>query len=728
MVSREEALRLCTSVPVVVEHSVHGYTSRVPFGPDSPYYSGNGPYLYSTLRYYAAKGTQSQSLKPKGRIPPPPRDGSAEAAGEAEAPASPAESEQEPPRIRITKLDCECFAPMVDTVLIHYAIEGDLAEAESVHLRIATQVKPEQYLLDRKLDGVPQAKGIFMWDGRVSDGSYPGCVNLASSPYWVQLGLAAKSGSPRFTNKAPIRVELLQTELTVRDASGLGEEPENAEMLARLTHELKQTPQEGTLHLPGTLFKVHDQEMYDSTFYRIYGERLKEGLGVPLFVKLWVKGKDGTRKRAPQAVTGTPILWDAVPDDEGGLDANLSERGAHPEAKKFLKGVGGYKQDKTEPKGYTAHWELGGIRAVERARKNGRQQWKSLDGSWDGSAPKQRNWAGRSRCAKIPNAVSDSGMLYYNGRIAGDRYRVTVYADLDGSLDDKERDLAELAPAERKSATVGFRNWRDVVIGSSFRIGAGTAPISFEGPNREFRKAALDLVPKPGLLPAEIGEQWKTAYRKALPALAMYGFIKDAAMEDPGTYPVRYSSFSDYWERSHPDAGFFGKIWHRIKSFFGALDDKDFRKKCDDHAYLIYTEAAKYIPAAAEGLICFKFGHDGEHNHVEGTFTAGIAPEIFGYGRRTRAVLFIFRDGQSEDTVIHEVGHQLFLAHAPGHWEPGKNPDGAAPALHDRSQICLMSYHPDGKYFCGLCLARMAGWDNDLIKNDGTVLDLFASV
>jgi hypothetical protein len=64
------------------------------------------------------------------------------------------------------------------------------------------------------------------------------------------------------------------------------------------------------------------------------------------------------------------------------------------------------------------------------------------------------------------------------------------------------------------------------------------------------------------------------------------------------------------------------------------------------------------------------------------------------------------------------------VPHAPGHWEPGKNPAGFQSQLHDRSQICIMSYHPSARFLCGLCLLRLGGWNHGSINNDGTVSDL----
>lgn len=726
-------MRLCAYKTVMVVAGGPGITSVSPFNRFSRFFQVPAPNTLTTLKFFLKVELIGNHFPKSGGIRSKPKEAPAESDPAPENAAG--ETVKPPPEIKIIKLDCECFAPLVDTVLIHYEITGDLDQAEAVYLRVTSQKKADLALLEKKLDGRPQSKGIFMWDGAITDPGYQGCINLAGSPYWLQLGLPGPGAARKFTNKAAIRVELLQTELTVGDTFGLGEDDGNSDALDKLREELKRTPGKGTIRMPGSFFKRTNGEMNTSASYSVYFEFLGRGVPMPLFVRLSLKGKDGGRKRSPQAVAGTRILWDAWPEDEAGLDKNLSGRGVHETAKKFIKKVSVYKKSETDPPGATCQWELGGIRADSRARKQGRKQFGPLLDDWKTAEPVKRGWAGLSICAKAGEAAADSGMLYFNGRIAGDRYQVTAYVDLDGSLDDKDPKLGDIVPAPRKSATLSLQNWRDVRLSKSYKIGAKTTALNFDEANQEFRKGALSILPKPGLTPEDIQERWKEEYRKVLAILSrspIYKgdadedrspFYRDAAEKDPGPYPAAFISPEDYWAKTNPDTGFFGKVWHRIKDFFGAVDHAAYIAKCDHAAYNIYSEVAKAFPLGEDGLTVFKFENHGEHNRQSGTFTLGIAPAIPGYTSRTQSVLFVFSPGQAAETVMHEMGHNLFLPHAPGHWESGKNPDGFRPDMHDKDQICLMSYHREAKYFCALCQLRMGGWYHDSIKNDGTVID-----
>jgi predicted Zn-dependent protease len=165
---------------------------------------------------------------------------------------------------------------------------------------------------------------------------------------------------------------------------------------------------------------------------------------------------------------------------------------------------------------------------------------------------------------------------------------------------------------------------------------------------------------------------------------------------------------------------------------------------CEKYSYDIYSNVAKNFPLNENGIAFFKFGEDGAHNMmqrklVDGKYqtfyTAGIAPSITGYTDKNKAVFFLFEKKGSSHTLIHEVGHLLFLAHAPGHFFSGDKrtdkdpdgkvviqPDGFQPNAHADNQWCVMSYHKsDPDELCGICIFKLRGWLYSRINKDGTI-------
>jgi hypothetical protein len=68
-----------------------------------------------------------------------------------------------------------------------------------------------------------------------------------------------------------------------------------------------------------------------------------------------------------------------------------------------------------------------------------------------------------------------------------------------------------------------------------------------------------------------------------------------------------------------------------------------------------------------------------------------------------------------KEIASHEIGHTLFLPHAPG-------TAGGPAAHHDQAahwNNCMMSYHFDREMkFCGLCLLRLRGWDYRVLNSN----------
>lgn len=139
-----------------------------------------------------------------------------------------------------------------------------------------------------------------------------------------------------------------------------------------------------------------------------------------------------------------------------------------------------------------------------------------------------------------------------------------------------------------------------------------------------------------------------------------------------------------------------------------ALDPGTFKKvyeeSCRVWSKKLLAAALNTLVGQAEGVYVFAFSALYVIADVPEAPMAYAQPLAQQGGAKTAYVVFPRAD---ETTAAHELGHCLFLAHAPG----GKvsNPD---PFAHDAAMPnCLMGYHDKATDFCGFCLLRLRGWD-----------------
>jgi hypothetical protein len=72
-----------------------------------------------------------------------------------------------------------------------------------------------------------------------------------------------------------------------------------------------------------------------------------------------------------------------------------------------------------------------------------------------------------------------------------------------------------------------------------------------------------------------------------------------------------------------------------------------------------------------------------------------------------------------EQTVAHEIGHNLFFAHAPQNVTATDAANIPDPPAHDVAwDHCTMGYNFSAeRKFCGFCLLRLRGWDRRKLTN-----------
>jgi hypothetical protein len=633
------------------------------------------------------------------------------------------------PTIRLVNVEAPAFVPGRETIAVRYAIDGPVAAVAAVKMVVrSTPPRGEAIMVEElALPGPYAATGAVEWDGHAA--ALPGgLITLKGSPYAICFELTTVSGGRSQSGSGSIRLEVHAIQIVADTAFGLDDalwcKHAVDQLIADLAKDGMPGDCAGRLVIDSPLFKIDDREMVDDSSARAYQAALGDGPTVPLLARVTLRSKSGGGRRSPAALEGTRILWDFELASSADLDRALRSRQVTPAARSFIGRAAAYEEKATQPNGVTAHVQVGGWRVRSADRFAAGTQW-SKAGYWTLASPAARDWAAFTACGEDARFEADSAVIFLPGRMAGDVHRVRAVVDVDESLDVREATAPGGAPAGHRSNTIQIENWRRVPIAGNWIVGAETAPVDLTALAAEYQKAAMRIEPAPGVGLEEIGATWRREYQAVVSEIAKGGeaFLSRALEVEPGGYAVRFREPLEFWERSNADAPLFGGLWRRIKAFFGAIDEDGYKKKCDSYWYPVLRLVARRLAVSDRGLTALKFGTEGPHNqNPDSSFTAGLAPAIPGLTERSKALFFQFTASKDTPTLLHEIGHLLFLAHAPGHFEPGKQPDGFRPEAHDREQVCVMSYHPDKRDLCGACLLKLAGWNLTRIDNHGAVI------
>lgn len=625
--------------------------------------------------------------------------------------------------VHLESPDASYFVPEAEEVQLSYTISGPIDEVTKVHFLVASKKDPSKIILDRILDGPYLPEGIVNWNGDATDPGFKGWITLASSPYTVQVMLEITGGSKAYSNREIIELTIDSIQVRVDDPAAIALPDSDKDPIAKLKASLQADAKKGLLIYNSPIFKIKEEEMNNDASFVQYRNAWNQGIPVPVYSTIMLKGKDDTPKSNPKATLGTKLLWDVGLLSDADFSAGLQTRGDHLTARTFIEKVSEYKKDESEPKGRTAHKHFGGIRAQVADRAADEKQWRQLHGTWALSDPANRKWSGYTICGPVDTVDADSAVFFVPGRMAGDAHLLRVYVDLDGSIDSTDDAKLTALPASQASNPLIITSTREVNIVGSYQIGSNA--LNLPNLQTEYTKAAMRMLPGAGVAAQRIEAQWKTNYSTIITKMkGESDFMKKAALDDPGLYPVRYKSYEDYWDALQAEKGVFGKAWNRVRRFFGAHSKEEYKNECDNYAYRVYTRVVRLvIPTLADkGITLIKFGAEGEHNIKGDSVTIGIAPAMSGYTTRTAAIFFLFKQVDDTETLVHEIGHLLFLAHAPGHWLKGHNPDGYQENAHDKSEWCVMSYKHVSKTPCGLCMLKLSGWDYLKMNKDASVV------
>jgi hypothetical protein len=536
----------------------------------------------------------------------------------------------------------------------------------------------------------------------------------------VKIVLESKGGAVKIDSN------LVDVAVTLKDLDIRVEDPDDSTdarfkgALDNLKKELAANSGTGRIVLDTPVFlrKSDFSDLDDDSSYQDYKKEFGDALVVPLLARVWLKGKDGTKKRSVHALQGVRVLWDVWLDDDGSWNKALVDRGIttgdSPKTTAFLKKVTGYKKDDTQPKGRAAHQHLGGSRAAPSKYFDSTYIWSKNDGA-------KRTWAVLSECKNVDQTDADTGVKLKPGRLATDSYHLKAYTDVDGSLDTTDDKKLDAVPAERKSAQLAMTVWRRIEINTVYKLGANTPDMAVAPIAAEYKRAGMIVDPAATFMNADLSSTYKTLYMDAVAEFSKVDtFIANATEADPEDYPARFVSFGDFKDNIK-------KIKPPPAGLVMPKDDKEYGDRCDSAAQSILKRVAYRLgPFPNKGVVVFSWKAPGGSIQNRDSKVGGFA-DVSPYGSygAHNTAFFIFRTDNAGYT--HELGHCLYLAHQPGS-DDDHPPAGANADAHDEAIHCVMSYHNDAKHPCGSCILKVAGWDtcgpdpkHRVVDKDGNV-------
>jgi hypothetical protein len=465
-------------------------------------------------------------------------------------------------------------------------------------------------------------------------------------------------------------------------------------------------------------------EMFDNTLFEKYKKMWADGPEIPLFCKIWIRDSSGAAVVAPQAIGNTKFLWDWE-----------SRAAAVPST--FASDAQNYDVAVTEPPGENCHKDRGGKRGTtlpvfpEQGGYGPRAQLKSADFPFEVMrCPAPRKWSAYSLAWREEVLAAKTGVLFQPSRMAGDKYRITVYAAFetaDGKKPRLEVNTAAPLPIDPSLRAVSgdFEIWRRVPLIRYLKKTAGATDLTFANIAAYYQPAFLDLVDDSGGSATYNAANWNTRLAGAIADWTpQQQYMVDSTIDQhaAGDEGIIFRSPA----QMHADlmaSGWSAAVatkWMNDNGFSNVSGYSTMGEGLTRKALVkVFNEEFRDdIPGVNISQVSVT------HNQVAAAVAVGpysiIDGEAADYPRSDEhhcAFLSLLDSTQratigfasdSDLIAAHEFGHLFFLPHpAPVNGESGYN-------AHDTSvgvDNCVMSYNPNPRVFCGLCQLRLRGWD-----------------
>jgi hypothetical protein len=435
---------------------------------------------------------------------------------------------------------------------------------------------------------------------------------------------------------------------------------------------------------------------------------------------------------APLALGNVKCLWDwvDVPEDTSGLSAKPAL---------YVGRSINYDRGLTKPRGDNCHEFHGGKRDDTGTDhpvfppQAGYDPKATLDEEifpFKVEAATKRTWAALSLPWRKELLVNKTGVLFQPSRMAGDLYTLACYVawekDKDGNLvldvEDELKDKTSL-----KAVTGKFEIWRKHEVVRYLKKKAFAHQIKMADVQTMYGRASVNLHKAYASIESMPAAGYNTTVANTVATFDVFGksavdsTVNQHATGDCG---VTFRGYDNYKTVLRGALGMNNAQFNTWLAGSGAaLNTADkYAGFCKNWAKTILTAVCASLMPAGKGLTICQF----IHVHNMGGGLLGFAPAVSA-PERQRAGLIVCDASDSytgtqdstEQTTAHELGHILYMPHAPDSVPAGAGP---APDMHDKDDhACLMSYVSSTKLsWCGLCTLRLRGWDKSDLDKDGT--------
>lgn len=633
------------------------------------------------------------------------------------------------------------FVPEHEPVEIAYALDNDFDLVRAGRLELFTRhrkaplwtraLKPEELL---------PGEHRLPWDGRVPAGDlFPdGVVTVEHSPYKLRLTLDGTGWARAPVAWTYFHVLVDDVTLELGDPRVLAR-PQDRELVAALGR-LPAPGEKAEVRLVSNLFKAKADEMEDDTGFTEYRAAWNSGPRIPIFARAWLRDSRGRRVDAPKALGRVRFLWD--------WEDVTEDTAAHaPKVRAFLDQAIDRYRVTTQPKGDNAHTEVGGKRGAPSEAVFPRQAGQPPgDALKEGAFPfrvkpcNKRGWAATSTAWTSGELAGRTGVLFQPSRIAGDAWRVTVQLAFDkrrdgGMVLDVEDDAP--LPAAVRACTGTFETWREVHVARVVRKHASIPGFSLAAVQAHYERAFLRVVDRTG---GKVIELDPARYNARLAAEVAKRPVQVQAAIDPtvdqhaaGDHAVTFRAWPDFIaelkRRKGVDDAELMEWLAKDKAPGRPSPDTahGYHAICKEWARLLVTFVCDADLGTTPGIALFMFsGLYNLETAPGGRELNGFSPEFPSQHRQRCAIVLCAKPSNYgrnfnslEQTIAHEIGHHLFLPHAPFPVE--RRLEGARAADHDQDGgDCLMGYdYSVERRFCGFCLLRLRGWDKRALDSNG---------